>query len=129
MSGQGFILGGHIIPLRGYLDDSIVPKDKKTGYSGGVLYNKFTLEVRHPITLNPFAPIYALAFAEGGNNWIDYAVYNFFDMKKSVGLGIRIFMPIFGMLGLDWGYGFDKDIVNNQEGASQWHISLGKQIR
>ena len=129
LSGQGFILGGHIIPLRGYLDDSIVPKDKKTGYSGGVLYNKFTLEVRHPITLNPFAPIYALAFAEGGNNWIDYAVYNFFDMKKSVGLGIRIFMPIFGMLGLDWGYGFDKDIVNNQEGASQWHISLGKQIR
>ncbi|MCG8340379.1 MAG: BamA/TamA family outer membrane protein [Cytophagales bacterium] len=128
LSGQGStLLGDQFIPLRGYPDNAILPKSRGTNYEGGIIYNKFALELRYPITLNPVAPVYALVFAEGGNNQADYEGYNPFDIKKSVGLGIRFSLPMVGLFGFDWGYGFDRNIPDNEKG--EFHFSVGKQFR
>ena len=86
--------------LRGYLNQSL------SSISGDPLYNKYNMELRYPISLNPNSTIYALMFAEAGNSWENYDNYNPFELKKSTGLGIRIFMPMFGLLGLDFAYGY-----------------------
>lgn len=117
-------LGTQFIPLRGYPDNAIGPNSEN---EGGIIYNKFALELRYPITLNPVAPIYALIFAEGGNNQGHYESYSPFDIKKSAGLGIRFVLPMIGHLGFDWGYGFDRDVPNSEKGT--FHVSFGKQFR
>jgi outer membrane protein insertion porin family len=94
-----------IIPLRGYTDSSL---NYGFGGRGGTLYNKFSLELRYPITLKPQASIYLLSFIEGANTYDNIKFYNPFSLKKSAGVGIRIFMSAFGLLGIDFGYGFDK---------------------
>ncbi|TAE73424.1 MAG: outer membrane protein assembly factor BamA [Bacteroidetes bacterium] len=124
LTGQNFLLGLDIIGLRGYENNSVTPQ----GLSGGVLYNKFVLDVRYPISNNPAATIFALTFIEAGNNVASYAEYSPFDLKRSAGVGARIFMPAFGMLGLDWGYGFD-EIPGKGRGGSRFHFTIGQQIR
>jgi outer membrane protein insertion porin family len=88
------------------------------------------MELRYPITLQPSATIYGLVFAEGGNAWGRYEDFNPFLIKRSAGFGIRAFLPMFGMLGIDWGYGFDKNNLPNSTGRSggQFHFVMGQQF-
>ncbi len=93
------------IPLRGYLDQSL---NRSFANRGGTVYNKFSFELRYPITLKPQASIYLLSFFEGANTYNNIKYFNPFSLKKSAGVGVRIFMSAFGLLGIDFGYGFDK---------------------
>ena len=128
MSGY-MTYGAEIISLRGYEDYSLTPR-KMTPYSqnlesyAGNVYDKFTVELRYPVILQPQSTIYALAFLEGGNCWSDIREFNPFQIKRSAGVGVRVFLPMIGLLGVDWGYGFD-DPVN---GGSQFHFVLGQQF-
>lgn len=129
LSGQGsFIIGREIISLRGYEDNSIVPIDNQR-IQGGVIYNKFVFELRYPVSLNPSATIYVLGFAEGGNTLNDYAEYNVNKLYKSAGFGARIFMPAFGLIGVDWGYGFDTLPGSSERSGPQFHFTIGQQFR
>ncbi|MBP5419350.1 MAG: BamA/TamA family outer membrane protein, partial [Bacteroidales bacterium] len=84
------------------------------------------LELRYPITLQPQATVFALAFAEAGNCWSEFQDFSPFDLKRSAGVGLRIFLPIFGLLGIDWGYGFDDVSGYNDAGGSQFHFVIGQ---
>ena len=109
-----------IIPLRGYTEQAL---NGQIGNRGGTMYNKFSFELRYPITLKPQASIYMLSFLEGGNTYNNIKYYNPFSLKKSAGVGVRIFMSAFGLLGIDYGYGFDE--VQARGGApkiSGWQI-------
>lgn len=124
--------GREVIGLRGYPNQSLTPTDSKTGAQiGATVYNKFSLELRYPITLKAAASIYALSFLEGGSAYDTFKNYNPFIMQRSAGLGLRIFMPAFGLLGIDFGYGFDA-VPNNigQTTPSGWqtHFIIGQQF-
>ena len=123
--------GKENISLRGYKDDYITPKDKDTGYKGGVIYDKFVLELRYPIIFHYVTSIYALAFAEAGNNWAQYKDYNLFAKKKSAGVGLRVYVPflIGTTLGFDWGYGFDKKPTDKAGDKWEFHFSIGMGLR
>ena len=128
MSGY-MTYGAEIISLRGYEDYSLTPR-KITPYSqngvsyAGNVYDKFTVELRYPVILQPQSTIYALVFLEGGNCWSDIREFNPFQIKRSAGVGVRVFLPMIGLLGVDWGYGFD-DTTN---GGSHFHFVLGQQF-
>ena len=128
MSGY-MTYGAEIISLRGYEDYSLTPR-KITPYSqngvsyAGNVYDKFTVELRYPVILQPQSTIYALVFLEGGNCWSDIREFNPFQIKRSAGVGVCVFLPMIGLLGVDWGYGFD-DATN---GGSQFHFVLGQQF-
>jgi outer membrane protein insertion porin family len=111
-----------IVSMRGYTDQAITPE------MGGIAFQKLTFELRYPITLNPSATIFLLTFLEAGNNWKDIKSYRPFDMYRSAGVGVRVFLPMFGLLGLDWGYGFDPIPGNPGAGKSQFHFSIGQSI-
>lgn len=128
LTGQNFLLGTDVIGLRGYVDNSIRPVDDE-GVTGGTMFTKFVMELRYPVSLNPSATIYGLTFFEGGNNWNEYSAFNPYDMMRSVGVGVRIFMPAFGLLGLDWAYGLDPAFGTNTLSGPQFHFSIGQQIR
>ncbi|HRH66955.1 MAG TPA: outer membrane protein assembly factor BamA [Bacteroidia bacterium] len=126
---SGYALDGReIIALRGYENNSLSPRNIYNNTIGGTIFDKYTLELRYPLSLNPSATIYILGFAEGGNSWLKFNEFNPFSAKRSLGGGIRIFLPVFGLLGLDWGYGFDK--IKNDPNASgaQFHFSIGQQF-
>ena len=128
MSGY-MTYGAEIVSLRGYEDYSLTPR-KMTPYSqnyesyAGNVYDKFTVELRYPVILQPQSTIYALAFLEGGNCWSDIREFNPFQIKRSAGVGVRVFLPMIGLLGIDWGYGFD----DSANGGSQFHFVLGQQF-
>lgn len=130
LSGQtgNFFIGRDVIALRGYEDQSLQPVDE-AGNRGGVVYNKFALQLRYPLSLNPAATIYVQAFGEAGNNWGSYSEFNPFDLKRSAGIGARIFMPAFGLIGIDWAYGFDRLPGQPNVSGSQFHFTIGQQIR
>jgi outer membrane protein insertion porin family len=96
---------------------------------GGTVYDKFGLELRYPITTGQTATIYALVFAEGGNNWNNFEEFNPFKMYRSTGLGARIFMPAFGLIGLNWAYGYDALPGATKPSGAQFHFTIGQQIR
>ncbi|MBM3451979.1 MAG: outer membrane protein assembly factor BamA [Bacteroidetes bacterium] len=102
LTGIGQIGGREIIALRGYEDQSI------SSFGGDPIIAKYTLELRYPISLNPSATFYAMVFAEAGNTFPNFQKFNPFNVKKTAGVGIRVFLPMFGMLGLDYGLGFNK---------------------
>ncbi len=134
MTFNNFALGQEIIGLRGYENQSITPgRDTRGSLNpdpyGGVVYNKYVMEVRYLVSPNPSATIFVLGFAEAGNNWGSYADFNPYDLKKSAGFGARIFMPAFGLLGVDWGYGFDPIPGAFRRSGSQFHFTIGQQIR
>ncbi|TAD98150.1 MAG: hypothetical protein EAZ97_11310 [Bacteroidetes bacterium] len=133
MTFNNVILGVDNIALRGYPDQKITPVEYINGVkstSGGVAYNKFVLELRYPISLQPSATVFVVTFAEAGNNWGAVSDMNPFDLKRSVGLGARIFMPAFGMLGFDYAWGFDNYPGKLQKGVEgQFHFTIGQQIR
>jgi outer membrane protein insertion porin family len=120
---QNFVLDGReVIGLRGYTNFSLTPD------GGGALYNKFTTELRYLLSPNPQAQIFVLAFAEAGNNYDNFADYRPFELKRSNGFGLRIFMPMFGLLGVDLAYGYDN--LPGTSGPSGWqtHFVLGQQF-
>ena len=120
---QNFVLDGReVIGLRGYTNFSLTPD------GGGALYNKFTTELRYLLSPNPQAQIFVLAFAEAGNNYDNFADYRPFELKRSNGVGLRIFMPMFGLLGVDLAYGYDN--LPGTSGPSGWqtHFVLGQQF-
>jgi outer membrane protein insertion porin family len=96
--------------------------------TGGTIYNKVGFELRYPITLKPSASIYALTFLEGGNSWNEFDQYRPFSLKRAAGTGIRVFMPAFGLLGVDFGYGFDTIPGTNQISGWQTHFIIGQQF-
>lgn len=123
--------GRDVVQLRGYDNQSLTPIDPLTGrQEGGVIYNKFSLELRYPLTLKPSASIYGLAFLEAGNAFNNFNEFNPFQVKRSAGVGLRIFMPAFGLLGIDFGYGFDQDYAPQSSGPSGWqtHFIIGQQF-
>ena len=126
---NNFIIGQDIIALSGYDDNSIVPIDPITGFRGGLIFNKFVTEVRYPISLQPTSTIYVQAFAEAGNAWNNYAQFSPRDLFRSAGFGARIFLPAFGLLGIDWAYGFDSSTDLGIQAGSQVHFTIGQQIR
>ncbi|MGN1211734.1 MAG: outer membrane protein assembly factor [Candidatus Cryptobacteroides sp.] len=137
---EGFLVGGdgmsgyntygsEVISLRGYENYSLTPyvqapySSQGYAYAGNV-YDKFTVELRYPVILQPSSTIFALLFLEGGNCWSDIKDFNPFKIKRSAGVGVRVFLPMIGLLGVDWGWGFD-DPVN---GGSQFHFVIGQQF-
>ncbi len=140
---EGFLVGGdgmtgysnygnEVISLRGYENYSLTPMEvssyNSNGYNyAGNVYDKFSVELRYPIILQPQSTIYALIFAEGGNAWSDIRKFNPFHIKRSAGAGVRIYLPVVGLIGIDWGYGFDKD-ANGEKGGSQFHFVIGQEF-
>ena len=122
--------GSEIISLRGYENYSLTPQAmssyNQTGnYYAGNVYDKFTVELRYPVILQPQSTIFALLFLEGGNCWSDIRDFNPFQIRRSAGVGVRVFLPMIGLLGVDWGYGFDNLDGN---GGSQFHFVIGQQF-
>ncbi len=136
LGGQNFLVGNDIIGLRGYEDNAVTPPTYDTNIAqntndirGGVVYNKFVMELRYPLSLNPSATIYVLGFGEAGNNWDDYKDFNINNLYKSAGVGARIFMPAFGLIGIDWAYGFDTLPGQIERSGAQFHFTIGQQLR
>ena len=120
MSGYSTNYAEETIGLRGYENGSLTP----SGYTG-YAYDRMTLELRYPLMLGN-TTIYALTFLEGGNAWNETRKFNPFDMKRSAGVGVRIFLPMVGLMGIDWAYGFDK--VFGTKGGNQFHFILGQEF-
>ncbi len=131
---EGFIVGGSgmsgysyygtdYVSLRGYQDYSLSYKR-----NGSKMYSKFTVEMRYPVTLKPSATIYLLTFLEGGNTNDLFKNYNPFKLYRSAGVGVRIYLPMFGLMGIDWGYGFDEIPWSREAGKSQFHFVMGQQF-
>ena len=116
------------ISMRGYQSGSLTPYDPAVGRNMGYVYNKFTMELRYPISLEQNATIWALAFVEAGNCFADIKDYNPFNLKRSAGVGVRLFLPMFGLMGIDWGWGFDPINGSRQYGGSQFHFVLGQEL-
>jgi len=123
-----FFMGGSgisfipTIPLRGYLDQSIGNFEPGLNIPTGNVYTKFTAEIRYPISLNPQATVFALLFAEGGNVWRRFGDVNLADLKRSAGIGLRLFLPIIGLVGLDYGFGFDPVISRPGQANQGWNF-------
>ena len=120
-----------LIGMRGYANNSLTPgyyNNSGSGGSGGNIMTKYTLELRYPLSLNPQATIYALTFLEAGNCWFGFKNFDPFSVKRSAGVGVRIHLPMFGLLGLDWGYGFDDVYGTTGSNGSQFHFSIGGSI-
>ena len=111
--------GREVVPLRGYQNNSIGASTN----GGGAVFDRFTLELRQPIIESNTATIWLAGFVEGGNCWSDISEFQPFKMYNAAGIGVRLFMPIFGLIGVDWGYGFD-----GASGGSQFHFSIGQSL-
>ena len=114
--------GREVIALRGYENNSLSPTN------GATIYNKYTLELRYALSLNPQSPIFALAFLEAGNTWNMFNKFNPFNIKRSAGVGIRMTIPMMGIMGVDWGYGFDEITGSPTSSGSQFHFSINQQF-
>lgn len=121
---SGFNLdGSEIIALRGYGDRVLSPN------IGASVVSKYTMEMRYPLSLNPTATIYGLGFVEAGNSWEDFSNFSPFEVRKSAGVGVRIYMPFFGLLGLDWGYRLDEiPGVTDPTQKTEFHFTIGGNI-
>ena len=111
------------IALRGYENSSLTPYG-----SEGYAYARLGIELRYPLMLETSTNIYVLGFLEAGNAWHDIKKFNPFELKRSAGVGVRIFLPMIGMMGIDWGYGFDQVLGSKQYGGSQFHFILGQEF-
>jgi outer membrane protein insertion porin family len=133
---NSFVLGQDIIGLRGYPDNQVTPplysrrgSQTPNGIEGGIVYNKFGMELRYPVVTSQAATVYSFVFTEAGSNWNNYLEVNPFNLYRSAGFGARIFMPAFGLIGLNWAYGFDTLPGTNIKSGSQFHFTIGQQIR
>lgn len=120
----GYALDGReIIADRGYDDQSLTASK-----TGAPIIAKYTWEMRYPVSLNPSATVYGLAFLEAGNTWNAIKTFNPFDVYRSAGVGVRVFLPMFGLLGLDWGYRFDDLATQPGMPKSQVHFTIGMNL-
>ena len=135
--GGNFLVGTDYVGLRGYDDPNsafAIPTAQQN-QSGGIAFNKYVLEMRYPVSLNPAATVYVLAFAEAGNAYDSYQNYNPYKLYRSAGVGARIFMSAFGLLGFDFGHGFDSVVplagtdANTKQDPNHFHFIIGQQIR
>jgi outer membrane protein insertion porin family len=125
MSGYSTGYATETIGLRGYDNGSLGGADGKNAYA----YSRMTLELRYPLMLEASTSLFALAFVEGGNAWADVNKFNPFDMKRSAGVGVRILLPMVGLMGIDWAYGFQKYGSNGMKmGGSQFHFIIGQEF-
>jgi outer membrane protein insertion porin family len=123
LSGYGRIMDGReLVALRGYSNNSLSPT------TGGTIYNKYTAELRYAISLNPTSTVYVLGFLESGNAWDNFDSFNPFQVKRSAGFGVRIMLPMFGLMGLDYGWGYDDVPGNPDANGGQFHFSIGQQF-
>ena len=122
--------GRELIPLRGYENASTEGGTSTdiTPYGGGTIYSRYTAELRYPISMNQTAKIFALTFAEAGNTWNNYSSFNPFQLKRSVGVGIRVYMGAFGLIGFDFAYGFDKTIGGSEPSGWQTHFLMNQSL-
>jgi outer membrane protein insertion porin family len=123
MSGYSTSYATETIGMRGYDNGSLTPRGE-TGYA----YDRFSVELRYPFMLSNSTNIFGLVFAEGGNAWSDIKSFNPLDMKRSVGAGVRIFLPMVGLLGIDWAYGFDSVYGSKSYSGSHFHFILGQEF-
>ncbi len=124
MSGGADYYATEMIGLRGYENGSLTPNNATQGYA----YSRLALELRFPFLLEPTSTIYGLAFVEAGNAWTSLKAFNPFELKRSAGVGARIFLPMIGLLGFDWAYGFDSPITGAPRSGSQFHFILGQEF-
>jgi len=123
LSGMGMVYDGReLISLRGYSNNSISPQ------TGATIYNKYTSELRYALSLNPSSTMYALGFLEAGNAWDNFDNFNPFSVKRSAGFGVRIMLPMIGMMGLDYGWGLDDISGRPDANGGQFHFSIGQQF-
>ncbi len=123
MSGYSYNYATDMVALRGYENGSLTPY----GYEG-YAYTRLGLELRFPFMLQNSTTIYGLAFIEGGNAWADASKFNIFDLKRSAGVGVRVFLQMIGLIGIDWAYGFDNVFGSSQYGGSHFHFILGQEF-
>ncbi len=126
LTGYNNMDGRELIGMRGYTNNSLTPLYPLT--IGGTVYTKYTFELRYPVSLNPNATIFALTFLEAGNDWLYWDNFNPFNVYRSVGFGVRVFLPMFGLLGLDWGYGLDAVPGSPGANGGQFHFSINSSI-
>ena len=126
MSGGSYGYASDVIALRGYENGSIAGNNER-GQQNAYAYTRLTLELRYPLMLETTS-IYALAFAEAGNAWTDINKMNPFKLKTSAGVGVRILLPMVGLMGIDWAYGFKKTEYGQKIGGSQFHFVLGQEF-
>lgn len=127
MSGSYSTYSTEVVGLRGYSSGSLTPYTATGGYNGN-LYTRLSIELRYPIVLKGSTTIYALAFVEGGNCWAEFKDFNPLDLKRSAGVGIRLFLPMFGLMGVDWGYGFDTVKDTPSYSGSQFSFVIGQEF-
>jgi outer membrane protein insertion porin family len=128
LSGYNNLDGREIIGMRGYGNETLTPNYYRSRNTGGTIYNKYTFELRYPISLNPNATIYVATFLEAGNSWLKFEDFNPFNVYKAAGFGVRVFLPMFGILGLDWGYGFNDVPGLPDANKGQFHFSINQSI-
>ena len=129
LGGQDIFRGNDLIGLRGYPNESLVPLDAESGLTGGTIYQKFNVELRYPISLNPGYSAYVYGFAEAGNTWSRISAYKPLSFYKSAGVGMRLSLPFVGQFGVDWAYGFDKLPGASKPNGSELHFTIGMPIR
>ena len=126
MSGYSSYYATEMIALRGYDNSSIAGQNYLVPY--GYAYSRLSMELRYPFILEPTSTIYGLVFVEAGNAWGTVRNFDPFDLKRSAGVGVRIFLPMIGMMGIDWAYGFDTPLGRAEKGGSQFHFVLGQEF-
>jgi len=128
MTGYSSYYASDLIGLRGYENLSLAGEGGNSYVPYGYAYSRVSMELRYPFILEPTSTIYGLVFAEGGNAWGSVRDFNPFDLKRSAGVGVRIYLPMIGMMGIDWAYGFDKPYGRPEAGGSQFHFVLGQEF-
>ncbi len=128
LSGYNNLDGREVVGMRGYGNETLTPNYWRSSNTGGTIYTKYTLEVRYPLSLNPSATIFVASFLEAGNSWLKFEDYNPFQTYKAAGFGVRVFLPMFGLLGLDWGYGFNNVTGLPDANRGQFHFSINQSI-
>lgn len=123
MSGYSYNYATDMIALRGYENGSLTPYGRE-----GYAYTRLGLELRFPFMMQNSTTIYGLAFVEGGNAWTDASKFNIFDLKRSAGVGVRVFLQMIGLIGIDWAYGFDNVFGSSQYSGSHFHFILGQEF-
>ncbi|MEJ7691920.1 outer membrane protein assembly factor BamA [Daejeonella sp.] len=132
MQGFDYLQGSEIIAMRGYANNAVIPSGSNPTIaqgSGSPIFNKYVLELRHPITASQSATIFVLAFAEGGNTWNSFRDFAPFNVRRTAGVGARVFLPIFGLLGIDYGFAFDKiPGVGDDNGRQPFTFSISQAL-
>lgn len=131
MQGFDFLQGSELIAMRGYSNNSVIPVGSNPTIaqsSGSPIFNKYVMELRYPVITSQQATAFLTVFAEGGNTWNKFSDFNPFNVRRSVGIGAKIFLPIFGLLGIDYGYGFDKIPGIPDANKGQFHFSIAQQL-